>query len=210
MPVFITVLFAALSLAAFGQEPPAKEAHGIPPRATPAEYQTHAQAGSVTIAAEFAGHAIPTPEGTLKSEEFVVVEAAVFGSAGTRLKLSIEDFSLKINDNKKLAPAEQYGLVYGSLKDPELEPTKSSQNKPKTSLGGGQGEDSTPTPPKIPIEVRHAMQQKVQRAALPEGDRELPQDGLLFFKYRGKAEGIRYVELIYNGPAGKASIPLQP
>ena len=206
MPVFITALFAALCLSAPAQESPA---HGIPPRAAPSEYQTHAQAGNVTIAAEFAGHSIPTPDGTLKSEDIVVVEAAVFGASGAHLKLSIEDFSLKINDKKAPVPAEQYGLVYASLKDPELEPTKSSQNKPKTSLGGGQ-EDSTPTPPKIPIEVRHAMQQKVEKAALPEGDRELPVDGLLFFKYRGKAEGIRYVELIYNGPAGKASIPLQP
>jgi hypothetical protein len=43
-----------------------------------------------------------------------------------------------------------------------------------------------------------------------EGDRALPQAGLLFFEYRGKTQGIRSLELIYNGSAGNASLALQP
>jgi len=50
----------------------------------------------------------------------------------------------------------------------------------------------------------------VQKAALPEGDRTLPVAGLLFFQYSGKAKNIRSVDLIYNGPAGKATLKLQP
>jgi hypothetical protein len=204
------VLIAALCLVASGQEPQAKETRGIPPRATPADYQCHARVGTYTLAAEFVGHAIPTIDGTLNSEEFVVVEAALFGPPGARLTLSFEDFSLRINDKKSPTPSEQYGLVFASLKDPELEPSKAQQNKSKTSFGGGQETDSTPVPVKIPIEVRHAMQLKVQKSALPGGDRALPQDGLLFFRYRGKSEGIHNVELVYNGPAGKVTLPLQP
>src|ERR1035438_3620067 len=57
----------ALCLCAQGQTPPAKdappsEAKGMPPRTAPTEYQSHAQAGPVTIAAEFTGHAIGTPQ----------------------------------------------------------------------------------------------------------------------------------------------------
>jgi hypothetical protein len=37
----------------------------------------------------------------------------------------------------------------------------------------------------------------------------LPQAGLLFFAFRGKTESIRDVELVYEGPAGKAVIPLR-
>lgn len=205
-PILITVL----CLVASGQEPPAKtEAHGIPPRAAPTEYQFHTKVGNFTIAAEFTGHSIPTPETTLSSEEFVTVEVAVFGPPDARLTLSHEEFSLRINERKAPYAAEQFGSVYASLKDPELEPSKASQNKPKTSLNGGDQGDSTPTPPKIPIEVRHAMQHKVERAALPEGERVLPQDGLLFFRYRGKVEGVHSLDLIYSGPAGKATLALQ-
>jgi hypothetical protein len=54
------------------------------------------------------------------------------------------------------------------------------------------------------------MAQRVQKAVLPEGDRALPQAGLLFFSYRGKPQGIRSIELLYSGPAGKVTLPLQP
>jgi hypothetical protein len=54
------------------------------------------------------------------------------------------------------------------------------------------------------------MAQRVQKASLPEGDRALPQAGLIFFQYRGKAQGIHSIELIYAGPAGKATLTLQP
>ena len=55
-----------------------------------------------------------------------------------------------------------------------------------------------------------AMEQRVRRATLLEGDRVLPQAGLLFFEYRGKSKNIRSVELMYDGPAGKATLELQP
>jgi hypothetical protein len=63
----------------------------------------------------------------------------------------------------------------------------------------------------IPIELQRSMQMKVRKAALPEGDRALPQAGLIFFfQYRGKAQGIHSIELIYAGPAGNATLTLQP
>jgi hypothetical protein len=54
------------------------------------------------------------------------------------------------------------------------------------------------------------MQQRVQKTALPEGDRALPQAGLIFFPYRGKVDKIRSIELVYAGPAGTATLALQP
>ena len=67
-----------------------------------------------------------------------------------------------------------------------------------------------PAPVHMPIELQRAMAQHVQKAALPEGDRALPQAGLIFFEYRGKTERIHSLELIYTGPAGKATLTLQP
>jgi len=54
------------------------------------------------------------------------------------------------------------------------------------------------------------MQQQVQKAALPEGDRPCPRPGLLFFEHRGETKKIKSLELIYSGPAGKATLSLQP
>ena len=197
-----------------GKEPPASETRGIPPRAAPADYQAHAAAGTVTVAAEFLGHSVPTAQATFISEEYVAVEVALFGPAGDRLKLSVEDFSLRINEKKAPVPSLPVGAVFKSLKDPEWSPPESEDPKSKsTSINtGGKGaqNDGPPPPPRMPLELQRAMQQRVQKTALPEGDRALPQAGLIFFLYRGKAQSIHSIELTYSGPAGQVTMPLQP
>ena len=215
----ISLLAAATSLCVQGQTTPAKpgqiEAKGMPPRATPADYQAQAQAGALTIAAEFTGHSVPTEQGPLSTEDYVVVEMGLFGPPGARIKLSSDDFTLRINGRKTPLPTQPCGLVVASIKDPEWEPPKpAGSSKSKTSLGGS-GEDQSaggppPPPPKPPFELQRSWAQRVQKVALPEGDRLLPQAGLVFFQYRGQAKGIHSVELIYAGPAGKASLELQP
>jgi hypothetical protein len=198
------------------QSPDAQtEAKGMPPRAAPADYQAQAQAGALTVAAEFKGHSVPTLQGTLSTEDYVVVEAGLFGAPGARMRLSCDDFSLRIKGKKTPLTSQRFGAVVGSLKDPEWEPPVPAASKSKTSLGGGGrgeqgGANDPPAPVRIPIELVRAMAQRVQKAALPEGDRALPQAGLLFFQYRGKTQSIQSIELIYAGPAGKATLALQP
>ena len=198
-----------------GQVPPSPvappEFKGIPPRATPADYQFQAQAGAVTIAAEFTGHALPTAEGPLTSEDYVAVEVALFGPSDAKLRISAENFSLRVNGKKAPLSSQPYGLVLSSLKDPEWEAPETAQ-KSKTSLNsGGQGTgDSSgpPAPVKIPVPVQRAMALRIQKAVLPEGDRALPQAGLIFFNYRNKTKNLQSIELIYDGPAGKAVLAL--
>ncbi len=206
----IGILTPALYLCAQEHNASAKEP-GIPPRATPADYQFHAQAGTLTVAAEFTGHSVGTPEGTLTTEDYVVIETAVYGPAGARTALSPGDFSLRVNRNKKTIPGEPYGLVVKTLRDFNIEPTASEQ-KSKTSVGtGGQsGQSSTPPPFRVPDAVRHEWKERLEKASLPEGDRVLPQAGLVYFPYHGKTEKIQSLELIYKGPAGQCTIDLQP
>jgi len=215
----IGVLSAALCLCGQAQDTPAKgapiESKGLPPRATPADYQAQTKAGTVTIAAEFAGHSVPTAQGPLTTEDFVVVEMGLFGAPGARMKISASDFSLRINGKKAPLSSLPYGMILSSVKDPEWQPPEPPKSKSKTGLntggGGDQADSNAPPPPvKIPIEVQRAMAQRVQKATLPEGDRALPQAGLVYFQYRGKTQGIRSIELIYDGPAGKAALALQP
>jgi hypothetical protein len=72
------------------KDAPANELKGMPPRVAPTEYQAHAQAGTLTVAAEFLGHSVPTLEGTYNAEDYVVVEAALFGGPEARTKLRPE------------------------------------------------------------------------------------------------------------------------
>jgi len=209
------VLTLSIGLCLQGQSPPRKDAHaetkGIPARAAPGDYSSQAAAGSVTIAAEFTGHSLPTLEGPLTTEEYVAVEAALFGPAGAQLRISAADFSLIVNGKKTPLPSQPYGLIVASLKDPEWVPPEAPAPKSKSSIGGGgQGDLNTPPAPvKIPVPVVREMARRVQKASLPEGDRPLPQAGLIFFQYRGKDKNLQSVELIYDGPAGKATLKLQ-
>ncbi len=208
---------AALCLCAPAQTPkdapPANEAKGMPPRASATEYLAHAKAGSLTIGAEFKGHNVPTLQGPLTTEDYVVVELGIFGGADAKVKLSADDFSLRINGKKGLA-TQPYGLVIANVKDPEWappEPPAAKKSALNTGGGGGQDQqDSTPKVVHIPIEVQRAMAQRVQKSTLPEGGRALPVAGLIYFQYRGREKGIKSLELVYNGPAGKSTIELHP
>lgn len=205
--------FSAQPPTAPANTPAMNESKGMPPRAAPSDYPAHFQVGSVTIAADFLGHSVPRPEGPLSTEDFVVVETGFFGPPNDRVKLSVEDFSLRINGKKTPLSSQPYGFVVSSLKDPQWEPPEKAAEKSKTGIStGGQGADSNQPPPPVhvPIELQRAMAQHLQKEALPQGDRPLPVAGLIFFQYRGRTDHIRSMELTYAGPVGKGSVPLQP
>ncbi len=208
------VLIAALGLCLPAQTTPAKdapgEAKGLPPRAAPADYQAQAQAGTVTLAAEFKGHSAPTLQRPFSTEDYVAIEIGLFGPPGARTTISSEHFSLRINGKKAPLPSRPFGMVLASLKDPEWAPPEKAESKSKSGISSGGQNDPPPTTPKMPIELQRAMQQQVQKAALPEGDRPLPQAGLIFFEFHAKTGKIKSIELLYDGPAGKAVLTLQP
>jgi len=222
--LIVAALLTSLCYAAYPQDAQTKDAQtkeaqgkealaqslnkGLPPRATPADYYTHAQAGAVTLAAEFRGHSVPNAQAILSTEDYVVVEVGFFGQPDAHLNLSSDAFSLKINGKKPL-PAQPFSMIFGTLKDPEWEPPIPVEKKSATSLGGGGGGNDpggTPAPPKVPFETMRGWQQRVTKAALPEGDRVLPAAGLVFFKYHGKTDNIDSIELSYAGPSGKKTV----
>jgi hypothetical protein len=213
-------LFLTASLCPAQQAAPAAAAPAgampmnIAARATPADYQAAVRVGKVTIAADFAGHSVPTPEAVFSNEDFVVFEVAFFGPPGERLNLRAEDFTLKVKGKKAALAAQPYALAFHSLKDPEWEQTVViEKNNSKTSIGGsggGGGNDPPPAPPRMPIGTERKMQLRVQKAALPEGDRPLPEAGLIFFSLHGKTSNMQGLELVYSGAAGKATLAMQP
>jgi hypothetical protein len=211
------ILLALFAMSAPAQDAPApgRDLGAIAPRATPGDYQAQAQAGPITIAAEFTGHSIATPETIFTTEDYVVVEVGIFGPPQARVKLSHEDFSIRINGKKVPSPAQPYGLVSKNAKDPaweELAPPETKKSKGGLTGGGGGGQNDAGPPPvfHVPVELKRAMEQKVLKASLPEGDRILPEAGLIYFEHGGKVTNIRSIELIYAGAAGKATLTLHP
>src|SRR5579859_3113992 len=199
IPVASFCLFAQTPAASPGDNAQASATRGMPARATPGDYQAHANAGPLTVGAEFMQHSVATPEGLLTTEDYVVVEAGLFGPPGSRTTLSFQDFSLRINDKKNPQRSEPYALVFKSLKDPEWESEVKVEQKSKTSIGTGGGNSGDPPPViHVPIKLQREWEARATKAAFPEGDRVLPQAGLLFFQYRGKASGIHSLELIYT------------
>jgi hypothetical protein len=190
------------------------ESKGIPPRTAPSDYSSQARAGTITFAADFTGHTVGTQDGLLTTDEYVAVEVGVYGPPSARLMLSVENFSLRIN-GKRAMPADPYELVAKSLKDPNYEQPVTDKTG-KTVLNGGGKQDGTdpgeppPTPLPIPFEVKRGWGLRIKRDSLLIGDRALPQAGLLFFPHSGPDKGLRSVELIYSGPAGKATLSLHP
>jgi hypothetical protein len=206
--VFACGLLLAAALEA--QPPAVKDSMGMPPRLSAAEYSSREAAGDITIGAEFLGHSLPTGSGILKTEDYVAVEAAVFGKAGARATVSPDNFTLRINGKKAIA-ATPFELIASSIKDPEWAPPETKSKTGGVSAGGGgdSNNNEPPPPPRIPPEVRRANEVKVRKTVMPEGDRVLPIAGLLFFRYGGQEKGIHEVELDYNGPNGKAKLVLQ-
>jgi hypothetical protein len=215
---------AVLCGSALGQDAPAGDGQnadrkGLAPRAAPADYQKSAQAGKVTVAAEFKRHSVPTADATFSSEDYVAVEVGIFGPPDVPLTLSQTDFVLRISAGKsrKSTPlqVQPYALVFRDLKDPEWVPPTPVEPKSKGGITGGGGDagggqsDPPPATPKMPFELVRAMQQKVQKSVLPEGQRTLPVAGLIFFSLHGKTESIRSIDLVYDGPGGKATLSLQ-
>lgn len=210
------VLAVAAAAAAGGQTVEApKESQGLLPRGSAAEYAARGQVGKITIAADFTGHGVPTSQQPLVSEDYVGVEVALFGPPDARLTINAADFTLKINGKKTPLESEPWGLVAKEIKDPEWMPVEPPKEKSAGGIsgsaggGGRQPGDPPPLPPKVPVELLRSWQQLLKRSALPEGDRALPQAGMLFFRHRGKLENIKSVELTYQGAAGKAAIQLQ-
>src|SRR5260370_13059879 len=140
MPALVTgAVVSVLYLLSQGLDAQTKEIRGLPPRATAADYQANAAAGTVTIAAEFLGHAVPTEKGPLSTETYVVVEAGIFGQPDAGIKLSLENFSLRINGKNDPLPSHPFGLVGKSLREPALAPPASASSTTKTNINGVRG-----------------------------------------------------------------------
>src|SRR5215467_13070363 len=96
-------------------------AQGTAPKPAPADYPAHATVGSFTLAAEYLVHSIPSPDGSYFTNDYLVIEAAFFGPRLAPIKMSAEEFMLRINGQKTPRMTQSPGIVGASLKYPDWE-----------------------------------------------------------------------------------------
>lgn len=154
------------------------------------DYPARVQMDAVTLAAGSLGHSLPTPQGVLQTDDYLVIEVAFFGPPMSRLRVSPDNFTLRINGRGAPLPAQLPGMVAGTIKFRKPDP-----REPVTAIRSYE-EDS--------------IEHRVRNASLPEGEKTMPRSGLIYFAHRGKTGNIRYVQLLYNGPMGKSSLKLLP
>ncbi len=207
------ILLAALPFLAHAQEI-------IPARPAPADYQAQANAGPLSLAADFHSRTVPAPSAfILKSH--IVVEIAIF----TRdYQFNTGHFTLKLN-GKIPVLAQTAGMVGGSLKYANWEGNKGitasaglgdanvilgRQSAPRFP-GDRRNEPAHPpgTPAKNTEQPEFAPWDWVEKLAWADGPGKGPAAGLLYFPYQGNLAKLKTIELLYNGPEGPATLALR-
>jgi hypothetical protein len=201
----------------------------LAPKVSADLYPSHATFGQYSFGADYLVHTIPSPPGGLFAADYLVIETALFGPNSQIAHLRAEHFRLRINGSKTPLPPQSPGTVAASLKYSNYE------NQRSVVLSGGVGNadviygprptsrfpgDPTvgrPVPQPVP-EPEHPgteekappppIDERIQLLAWPEGEHAPPLAGLLFFRFSGKTKSIKLLELLYDGPLGKAIIKL--
>ena len=201
------------------------QAQGTGTKAKPTDYPAHVQLDTVTLAAEYLVHTIPDPKGNLITRDYLVVEVAFFGPLYSRLKMSPDQFAVRINGKGSPLTAELPGMVAQSIKYPDTFARGSLNASATAGVGDGtvtvgprapqsrfpgDGNDRTAGvgPTVTEVNEENKIEYRVQAASLPEGEKTLPCSGTIYFYYRGKIKNIHSLDLFYNGTMGKATLKL--
>jgi hypothetical protein len=166
-------------------------AQGTTPKSKATEYPVHVQVDTVTLAARYLVHSLPTSKETLIANDYLVVEVAFYGPPFGRVQLSPDMFTLRINGRGALIPSLPPRMVVASI---------------RTQPGGQPTAKST---------VRESEQQdslyyRLDYVSVPEGERTMPFSGLLYFPYRGSTQSIQSLQLLFEWKAEKATLKLLP
>lgn len=159
---------------------------GTTPKSGAAGYPVHGQIGGLSMGAEFMVHSFSSGRAMFVAEDYLVVEVALYPANSAHLAVSATQFSLLVSGKKQVAAqAAEFVAVALQTADWQTQRPLDPQEQPVTAS------------------------EVVVRMALPEGEASGAVSGYLYFPYRGKIKGIHSLELHYDGPAGKTTLPLR-
>ncbi len=200
---------------------------GVEPKRAAAEYPAHAKMAGAEIGAEFLGRYLPGEKASHMTGNYLVVEVGFFPALrGKPVVLSSGDFRLRLNGKLDLV-AQSPGLVAGALRNPHWESERG------VIASGGVGPavvvmrperrqprfpgdpEALPAPPgreQPKIEDANAGKDAGDaaiRRALPDETVDRPAAGMLYFAWRDPIRKLKSIDLVYDGPAGRALISLK-
>ena len=227
------LLICALA-ACLCQGQPERSAAGTTPKASPGEYAAHAAAGPMELAADFLVRSFSGRGKTFIAGDYLVVEVAVYPPRPEAVLLSSGHFTLRVNGKKQRLFAQAPGMVAASLKYADWENRPSLQagagmgdagviigRPPRSERFPGDpvpAQSRLPRPPRAPdarapggIDREEPVRAEdvAIETALPEGETRYPVSGHLYFAWKGKPASIKELDLLYEGPAGKAILRLR-
>jgi hypothetical protein len=198
---------------------------------TLADYPVHAALDNgFTLAAEYLVRSLPTSNGTLVANDYLVIEVAFFGPPKAHFKPNGGSFALRVNRQKTALAPDPPGSVANSIQLSDW------TQKPRLSASAGNDDimvgtsrtnvphfpgdptgSNAPIPgnspehdPNVPAkELDIPIDQRVMNVALESAGDAVPIHGLIFFQYLGNTKKLKSLELIYDGPLGKAILNLQ-
>jgi len=197
-------------------------------RSKAADYPVHAALAGMEIGAEYLDHSVPGEKGFYIAKEYLVVDVGVYASTPDSISIKSGQFSLRINDGKKVLLPASPGTVAGALKYPDWENQRSASvqagpviySSPST-MGRFPGDPGAPPPIQPPVEappdpsgiqkqIPTSIDESIANVALHDGPIHKAARGCLFFRYSGKMKSIRSLDLVYDAGEGqpKATIKL--
>ncbi len=197
------------------------------PKAKPTDYPSHAQVERAALGAEFLLRSVTGSDGAFLAEDYLVVDVALFPAKGATLAVALGHFRLRLNGKKETLAPTTPGFVAAAFKYPDWErrpgvvatagPVIIGRPRTTERFPGDPrpGQERLPNPPRAPDssgverEERASPAEVVVNEALAEGEVDRPVRGFVYFFHKGKTKSLKKVELLYEGPAGKAALSLQ-
>jgi hypothetical protein len=210
---------AALMIAAFVCQGQNVVPHGTTPKSKASGYPVHAQLEDAEIGAEYMVRTVLAENQSFLTDDYLVVEIAVFPLHRREFLVNTNHLSIRINGRDSEVLPQVPAMVAASLKYPDW--TRKPQLIGSAGVGDGgiiigrprpverfpgdrRAQDRLPAPPRVPDQPARAADkaeeanpaETVVNAALPEGRIRLPVSGFVYFPYSGKLEKLKSVELL--------------
>ncbi len=190
-------------------------AQGTETKRKASEFPVQVKAGSLEIGADFMVRLISYGRESFVSDNFLVVEVALYPEPGTQFEVKLADWTMRVNGKKETLFAQTPQTVSQFLQYPRWEQPPIAQGGSPADIGErfpGDPRARRYPMPRVPTQPDSGTQPEetkrlsaaevVAKAALPEGARKTAVSGLLYFPWKGNPMKLKSVELFTTAGSG--------
>ena len=177
---------------------------------------------AVEVGAEFWGRTVPlkTDQGQMKAvatESHLVVEVKVTAAKGRPVRVTQQQFRLRLNGAKFPLPADTPGMAAAAIQYPDWDKDRGVEaTAGPVTVGRPRPQARFPDDPHTRnvqgpdgLAEGKSLQEAMTGAAWSDGDVVAERSGLLFFPWKGKVAKIRTLELLWQGEGEERVVKLR-